>query len=170
MSLDEIIATRSVREILEKHQILPSQWDLPNGEPEKIIGVGIKLAIMFSPASQLKLPQGDYDNLVIIDGSLLEQNVISPEMQVGMILHEIGHVVNRPQVSATPNYMDALKYGDKFEEEICADLYAARCGYGEAFVSALKLMSRRGIYGFDSEAVAERILRLEQVSSQTESV
>jgi hypothetical protein len=170
MILDEIVVTNSAREILGKHSILPSQWGLLDEETEKIIGAGIKLAVMFSPASQLKLPQGNYHSLVMIDISLLEQAVISPKMQVGVILHEIGHVVNPPQPSLTPNYMDALRYGREFDEEICADLYAARCGYGEAFASALKLMRQQGIYGFDSGAVSERILRLEQVSTPTETV
>jgi hypothetical protein len=170
MSLDDIIVTKSARELLEKHQILPSQWNLPDGEAEKIIEAGVKLAVMFSPASQLKLPKGDYDNLVIIDVSFLGQKVISPEIQVSIILHEIGHIVNPPQPCTNPNYMDAMNYGDKFDDELCADLYAARCGYGEAFASALKLMRQRAIHGFESESVAERINRLNQASSKTESV
>lgn len=170
MVLDEIIVTDSARQILGKHRILPTLWGILDEETEKIIGAGIKLAVMFSPASQLKLPHGNYDNLVMIEISLLEQAVISPKMQVGVILHEIGHLVNPPQPSVIPNYVDAMKYGPKFDEEICADLYTARCGYGEDFASALKLMRQRGIYGFDSDAVSERILRLEQISLPTEAV
>lgn len=169
MSIDEIIVTDSARKILEKHQILPSHWQLREGTAERIIEANIRLTIMYSPASQINLPPGDYGSLVVADVSLLEKGVITPEMQVGIFMHEIGHVLNPPPTGPNTNYVDALAYGDKFDEEVSADQFAVACGYGQSFASALKVFRERGTYGFDSDAVAERIRRLEQVSVSTQS-
>ena len=174
MSFDEIIVTDLAKSFLEENGILPSQWKLPMGESKKIINAGVKIAIMWTPASEIKLPAcvspDEYSHMVIIDASYLSQKIITPDMQVGVILHEIGHVVDHSKSGGNIDYITIMKYGRQFENEVSADQYASLCGYGSQFAEALQTMRDKGVYGFDSDSVAERIRLLKAVSPQIEQL
>lgn len=160
MTLDEIVGTKDARTFLMKHEILPSQWGLTQLETDRIGKSGVRIVIFNAPASVDMFPTTG-SCLMILDAGPLNQGLITAKMQIGIILHELGHLVNPPP-NDTDTYVSCMGGGASSEDEIFADDYALHCGYGREFAEALKLMSEQGIYGFDSPGVRKRIERLEQ--------
>ena len=77
---------------------------------------------------------------------------LSPDEQVSVILHELGHIFNLP-----PNgyYMN-----QSLEEEMYADYYTHHCGYGLQFAEAMNKMRANGVCGFNVPEIVTRVNEL----------
>jgi len=148
---------------LTKHSIMPTAWAIQRPEEqERIARSNIGLAIFYAPASQLDLSLfaglSECKYLIAIDASYLDSGRITPDQQVGIILHELGHVFNVPPYDITSCMKSQQEHN--LEAEQYADYYTHHCGYGAPFAGAMKHMKDTGVHGFDSPEIDSRIADL----------
>jgi hypothetical protein len=159
-----MFTTIAAEKFLTKHSIMPQDWKIPQAEQERINVANIGMVVFYTPASSLDLSLSPWINncshLIALDGSYLDSGAISQDQQVGIILHEIGHILNRPPYDH--NDLMKTKSDHNLDDEFYADYYAHHCGYGAQFISAMRCMRSANIYGFNSIEIDQRIQALDQ--------
>jgi hypothetical protein len=173
-TIDDIVIGNSAASWLRGRSLLPSSWGLKNEVAERIKDAVIRLTIMYSPASILKLQPNPLKdlivaNLVIIDANAFEHPDFTREESIATMLHEIGHVFH--DLKPKPSVLDALKtshyvapMNTKAESENAADDFACEVGYGKHVASGLKTLTRIMPDKFDNDEVKARIKRMEERS------
>ena len=165
--MDELLVTNAARKLFTLRGILPSTWAIPSDEKTRLSQSPIGIAIFNSPASVLNLdispipPRVRF--LIVIDGGPLHAETITPQEQIGVLLHEFGHHVNPPPKPTDDAALIAswgrLASGSNHlsEDELFADDYARHCGFGFHFANAMEKMKNIGVPGFDHPSIDERI-------------
>jgi len=152
-SIDDIILGSSAQNWFNRNAICPSSWGLNEHDIQKIIGSSLRLTIMYSPASLLPLPENRKSiDLVMCNATLLNENLLSKEEFIAVLLHEIGHIVNKP---------DGVHAYIKEHAELFADDYVRLCKYDISLVSALRELRNRYPVTFGKENIETRIKRIE---------
>ena len=89
---DVVVGDRT-QALLRPRRLLPSQWEIPPAERQRIKGANIKLGIVFPPASQLSLTSpgassGERIYIVTIEPKALDAYELSRREIVALILHD----------------------------------------------------------------------------------
>ena len=172
-SVDDIVIGARAKAWLTKKELLPSTWGLSPDQVEFIKQAGIRLTMMYSPASELSLrpnPLKDVTevNLIIFDADTLGHEKLNKAERIATLLHEVGHVFHAltPKKPITPTGHAAAMNGEN-ESENAADDFACQLGYGKQIVSSLETLA--GIYPktFGIPEVKKRIERM-KVKTATE--
>ena len=171
-ALDRLVIGNSAIAWLQKENLMPSSWGLPSEEAKRIQVARIRITILFAPASVLELspnPLANLDSalLVMLDGNCVGPQRLSREECIAMLLHEIGHHVNKPTpyykefAPMTPEWLEGqMKYKAQriFEHE--ADDYARHCGFGGAIITGLEKLRRIEPMTFGGKDIESRIQRI----------
>lgn len=169
-TVDHIVIGSSAFQWLKKNHIPPSTWGLDDKQQQEIKNAGIRLTVMSSPASVLKLqpnPLKDVETarLIMVDANALDAPNLSPQEKIAAMLHEIGHVFH--ELAPKKSIIDALKTGEYVAEmnsgvegENAADDYAAQVGYGQCIASGLEKLAEMFPKKFATDEVKARIARM----------
>lgn len=164
-SLDSIVLGATALQKLRLLGVNPASWKLPESEKALILSSKLRLTISSSPASVLAIK--DTENLsgahlIMADLVVLENKSLTPDEFVAMLLHEIGHVVNRPPTLSQPTTPEeyALYINRGQREEFAADDYACRCGYGASVASGLQVLQFADPQHFQTRLIDDRIARI----------
>jgi hypothetical protein len=170
-TVDDIVIGSSAFQWLKTNHILPSTWGLHEKQQQDIKNAGIRLTVMYSPASVLKLqpnPLKDVEaaRLIMVDANALDAPSLSPQEKIAAMLHEIGHVFH--ELAPIRSTIDALKTGEyvaemnsAVESENAADDYAAQAGYGQHVASGLVKLAEMLPKKFATSEVKARIARMQ---------
>jgi hypothetical protein len=165
-SVDDIVIGARAKEWLTKRELLPSSWGLLPDQVEFIKLAGIRLTMMYSPASELTLrpnPLKDVTgaNLIIFDADALGHEKLNKAERIATLLHEVGHVFHAltPKKSITPTGYAAAMNGEN-EIENAADDFAYQLGYGKYIVSSLETLASLYPKTFGKPEVKVRIERM----------
>ena len=142
---------------MSDHGIELQSWSIPNAEVQRINEASIEIQITNTSTDPVADTYRDTSRnifIIKINTTYLDGNQITPEQQIGIILHEIGHRLNPAPYSAA-RVMNASE-----DCELYADYYAHYCGYGEHFADALEKMKIGKVSGFTSQEVTNRITTL----------
>ena len=160
MPIDDILLFRETKAWFAKHDLLPSTWSLTHQEAERIIAAQIGITICSPPANCVplhKIPEEQSIRyLITVDPSLVEDKVFSARQQIGVLLHEIGHVVN-PRTETSIDHDFTMGLIRLNEHEIFADDYVRFCGYGEDFAESMEVMISRDSIRFDTSSSKKRV-------------
>jgi len=171
-AVDDIVVGASAKQWLAVKKLLPSTWGFDSDQEESLRNAGIRLTIMYSPASVLKLqpnPLKDMDaaRLVIVDANTFDHPDLTREEKIAAMLHEMGHVFH--ELKPKRSIIDALKTGQYVAEmntvpegERAADDYAFQIGYGNYIASGLQTLARVYPEKFDTDEVKARIARMKE--------
>jgi hypothetical protein len=171
-TFDEIVIGSSAKQWLKAKNLLPSSWALQVGQEESIKNAGVRLTIMYSPASVLKLqpnPLKDVDaaRLIIVDVNAFDNPKLTREEKIATVLHEIGHVFH--ELALQKSMIDALKTGQYVaemnsatENENAADDYACQNGFGRHVASGLEKLAEIYPDKFGTKEVKARIKRMNE--------
>jgi hypothetical protein len=165
-SIDDIVIGARARDWLTKKELLPSTWGLSPDQIEFIRRAGIRLTMMYSPASELTLrpnPLKDVSeaNLIIFDADTLGHEKLNKAERIATLLHEVGHVFHAlaPKKPIAPaDYVVAMN--KKNESENAADDFACQLGYGKQIVSSLETLADIYPKTFGIPEVKARIERM----------
>ena len=161
---DELRIAPSARDHLERHGIIFDNWDIKDEEKDRISHTSVGIVAFRAPAFCIDMSQAFGKNMpsyiIALDETFLETGLITGPEQIGMILHEIGHIVNKPipePVACTDpaEYMTPLP--SSLEEELDADYYTYHCGYNQHFANAMRKMRKEKIYGFNNPDIQRRL-------------
>ena len=164
--MNKILVTNAARALFNKFGITPDSWNIPESERERICKSGVGIAVSYTPASVMDLKTSpippEVSALIIIEGTPLLEEFITPPEQIGMVLHELGHHLNAPPAarSGMDAWVQALSKPEIDLGELYADDYARHCGYGAEFRSAMIKFREGGRFGFDGEEIGRRIGKL----------
>ncbi len=173
-SLDALVIGNSAKAWLRKAKLLPSSWGLTSDETRRIQAANIRITMMFSPASVLALSPESLANLasallVVFDGNIVGPEKLSREEFIAMLLHEIGHHLNKPKPQYQNNPIGSaewlagkMEYDDKKVLEHEADDYARHCGFGDAIVSGLQKFKALEPGRFNNPEIDLRIQRIRE--------
>ena len=151
-----ILIGKSTLSWLTQKGLLPESWTIPKSEYMRMDGNIFGITIVFSPASNLELASEiKTKNLIICDATLLEEGVLTEREFTAQILHEIGHVLNVPD--GTASYVNDLK-------EFYADDYARLCGYENELLSSLQKLTTHYPNTFGKPLTGERIKRIQDAT------
>jgi hypothetical protein len=171
-NIDDIVIGSKAKQWLTERQLLPSTWGFQEGQEKSLEKTGIRLTIMYSPASVLKLqpnPLKDVDaaRLVIVDANAFDNPKLTREEKIATMLHEIGHVFH--ELAPKKSIIDALKTGQYVaemnsvsESENAADDYACQIGYGNHIASGLEKLAEIYPDKFSTDEVKARIKRMKE--------
>ena len=150
---------------MARHGISFGIWDIPHEERTRISYTSVGIVAFRAPAFCISMSQvfleGVPSDIIMLDRTFLETELITGPEQIGIILHEIGHIVNKPE-SEPAEYME--RNSSSLEEELYADYYTHHCGYGQHFARAMTKMREAKIYGFDMPNIQ---LRLDALAAPT---
>lgn len=154
-NIDEIVMGSNAVGFLRGKGLMPNDWALPKRENVRILEAEVRLTGINSPASILSCLNNPFKeasrlSLVMFDITGFETAGFNREEIIATLLHEIGHVVNRPaprvisssaeQVAA---YVDDMKRKEGHIEEFEADDYARHCEFGNQIITSLEKMAAR---------------------------
>lgn len=176
-TLDTIVLDGSSDVWLKKHQLAPSTWNLDAREVQRILAAKVGLFVFHSPLFALDLRPNAAGHafaghLIFCDARLVQmqpgipsnpatERLLSREEAIAMILHEIGHRINRWHPPRDPaERMIETKRRGKFAVEFDADDYARHCGFGDHLANGLQKLGRSGLPHFDAEVNRQRIGRI----------
>jgi hypothetical protein len=152
---DSIVVVNSP--ILRRLGIMPSQWRIEGIERARITQGRVGLIPVTWPGMNWTPSIHEYrQHFVIFDTLHLINGSISKDELVAFLMHEIGHVVNRP-----PSTTLALMGGNPDESEFYADDYARHCGLGAELGACLKTLCVIDPQGFGDPVIQRRICRIE---------
>jgi len=165
-SVDDIVIGVAAKTWLTKKELLPSTWELSPDHVEFIKQAGIRLTMMYSPASELTLrpnPLKDIAeaNLIIFDADTLGHEKLTKAERIATLLHEVGHVfhaLTSKKTIAPTDYVMAMN-GEN-ESENAADDFAYQLGYGKQIVSSLETLADIYPKTFGIPEVKKRIERI----------
>ena len=162
--------TPSAEAWMFKHSISPKSWKIPPDELERIDKLPATADVYEPPGGVLDRSKSPASvmggRLVSLDKSYLERGNVTKEQQIGIILHEIGHIVNQPQQTQMETYEEEMHKQDGNNKqatatELYADYYVHYCGYGRHYAAAMRVMKVLDVYGFDTDAVTQRLAELD---------
>lgn len=137
----------------QKH-LMPNEWGLPEGELARLMASNIKITLFYSPASVLSVEKPlNPCQLVICDASLLDEGILDKREFIALILHEAGHVLNKPES------LQAYVPGN---DEYYADDYARLCGFETESISALTKFVTIYPRSFGAQLTKDRIARIQR--------
>ncbi len=169
-TIDDIVVGSTTKTWLRSKNLLPSTWNLPPDEIQKIRQAGIRLTMMYSPASVLKLrpnPLKDVAaaSLIVFDANAFDDDQQSREEKIATLLHEIGHVFH--ELAPKKSVIEALKAEEyvaamdgQNESENAADDFARKLGYGEHIATSLEKLKTTCPEKFNKPGVDGRIKRM----------
>jgi len=153
----------SARQLLATYHIPFESWTIPDAERSRIADAPIGLAAFYTPGSRLGPTEiqmlQSIQFLIALDMSYLKAEFLTAPEQVGIIIHELGHVLN-PAIYDPCSCMNAA-----LDEELYADYYTIHCGYGSEFASAMAKMRQANVHGFASSSIQQRLDELASPSS-----
>lgn len=169
LSIDSIVVGATARTWFRKQQLLPGLWNLDADEAERIMNAKILLTICFSPASVLNLAKVSEAtlagaNLIIVDANACVSHELENREIIALILHEIGHVVNRPPENSgvsPESIAEEMERERSKRGEWEADDYARHCGFGPEIQSSIEKFRLHGDPNFTSEHVVRRLKRIQ---------
>ncbi|HVU07288.1 MAG TPA: hypothetical protein VHG89_01950 [Verrucomicrobiae bacterium] len=165
-SVDDIVIGATAKAWLAKKELLPSTWGLLPPQVDFIKRAGIRLTMMYSPASELTLRPNPLEDvaagsLVIFDADTLGHEKLNKAERIATLLHEIGHVFYAltPKKPIPPTVYVTATNGES-ESENAADDFAYQLGYGKQIISSLETLA--GIYPqtFGTPGIKARIERM----------
>lgn len=175
--LDMIVLGGNTSTWLRRNQLAPSTWNLSKQEIQRILAARVGLFVFHSPVFALDLRPNEAGitfagHLICFDAQMVEsqagdsgnparRSLLNREEAIAMILHEIGHRINKWLPPRDPaERMIQVRQRGKYSEEYDADDYARHCGFGEYLVSGLQKLVAAEIPHFDTEVNRQRIARL----------
>ncbi len=171
-TLDALVVGKWAKAWLQKENLLPSSWGLPIEEAKRIQAANIRITMLFAPASVLELtpnPLAKLESalLVMFDGNSVGAGKLSRDECIAMLLHEIGHHLNKPtpQCKEYPSmspewFAGQMEYKAQRMIEHEADDYARHCGFGDAIASGLDKLRRIEPMTFGGKDIESRIQRI----------
>jgi hypothetical protein len=175
-AFDSIVGDETSRQILEGANLLPSTWNLPDLEVERILGSGLRIWIdsgLIGKNWPAYANRSANPKLVRIARDFIEAVSFQPDEKFATILHEIGHIVN-------PEPNRQKRYGDMTESErmafylpaispsndpdwiseFYADDYVRYCGLTQALESGLKRLLADYPEFFETQVTISRLARI----------
>lgn len=154
----------SALEVLVQNNIAFENWRISDDERKRISNTPVGVAAFYSPGSllghnEIKMLQS-IEFLIALDISYLKSGLLTGDEQIGIILHELGHIINPAP------YEPCSCMNPKLDEELYADYYTIHCGYGAEFALAMSKMREAKIYGFTSTSIEKRITELKSPSAK----
>lgn len=175
-TIDDIVVGATAKSWLRSKNLLPSTWGLPTEEIQRISQTGIRLTMMYPPASVLKLqpnPLKDVGaaSMIIFDANTFGGVQLTREEKIATLLHEMGHVFH--DLSPKKSDIGALKVEEyvsamdgQNESENAADDYARKLGYGEHIATSLEKLKTICPEKFNTPGVDGRIKRMREYANQ----
>ena len=144
--------------------ILESELSLK--EKHRIKDSNTYVTLNASPFSHLELSENpfknlEYLNIISIDIEFVDENRIKDKELASIILHEIGHFLNKPNAK---NQIELTLKGisdPREQNEFCADDYCRLCGFGEYLLKNLTDSIISNPQKFDKEITKKRINRIQ---------
>jgi hypothetical protein len=174
--LDEIIVDDQSKLWLRENHLLPSSWEIPVDEVLRIRHHSVGLRVFFSPAftydfSLYPVVNRGFVHLTLFDAELLNRRLLIREEAVAVILHELGHEVNRftsrLRDGSEERRAETECLGEHGIDEHDADDYAHHCGFGNHLANAVDKLRAAGLSYFNTPGIQERIDRIKAGAVQS---
>ncbi|MEI6779285.1 MAG: hypothetical protein WCQ21_00060 [Verrucomicrobiota bacterium] len=167
--LDQIVVDDKSKLWLRDNQLVPRTWEISDQEAMRIRSHRVGLRVFFSPAftydfSLYPVVNGGFVHLTFFDAELLNRRLLIREEAIAVILHELGHEVNK-FASRLRDGSDERRAETENRcahgiDEHDADDYARHCGFGNHLVNAFEKLRASGASYFNTAGIQERIDRI----------
>jgi hypothetical protein len=175
---DSIVEDGTSLQILASADLVPSSWNFPDLEVERILGSGLRIKIKEKLADKNWPACVNRDEKIVnVAPDFLELENFTQEEKLATIVHEIGHIVNpepeglqitdKTQDDRIADYLGALKEQDKPSDtpagisELYADDYVRHCDLTDSLRVALQRLCEEYPNYFENQVTRDRLTRID---------
>lgn len=149
--------------LLEKRQLQPCEWNLPEHAIQEISGLE-SFTITVAQLDKSSWPaQKKCSNIFISEDFISDDHYRGDEI-LATVLHEIGHLVFPENlfVSEVSGYLEVLNGNTHDQNEFVADDFVKRSGFGKSLISCLVKLSSDDRFGGNKDFTAKRLFNLQK--------